>query len=143
MNKILVLILFSLYHASCYACAVPFSGDKYNSLINIKLIDTDEYVNAKAYRISFPTIVEGLKYEEPLITLYNKKDEAKESDEVITLLESYIVTPMAVKEINDTVTGFIVVSDKSDLTFTVNISWWSGSIGLCPINALQSLNNEI
>ncbi len=138
MNKILILPLFLLSHYSYFACSIPFSGEKYNSLINIKQVTSDEYINSKLYIVSFPAVVEGLKHEEAEFILFNKKDILITSDkQASTPPLSYIRTPIALKDINGTLEGVIVVSNKSELAFKVNVSWWPESIGNCPILATK------
>ena len=135
MLRINLILLMALLHASYFACTIPFSGEKYNTLIRIEQVENIEYGNDRAYRVSFPVEVEGLKFEAPSITIFSINDKTTKS------LDSYIVTPLEVKETDGKLSGIIIVSDKSKLTFEINVGWW-GSVGNCPILAARSFSDK-
>lgn len=140
------LIFFLICPLLSYACSVPTSGDKYNSLIKISEIEEELYVDTKSYVISFPTFTAGLKYSNAEVVFYHLKEYRK----IIAsqkgwgqheILKSYITTPIALKENGGEMLGIIRASDKSELSFSVNVEWSPESIGLCSIYAKQSLTN--
>jgi len=143
LNK-LFLTFFLICPLLSYACSVPISGGKYNSLIKIKEVEEELYVDTKSYVISFPASTDGLEYSNAEVMFYDLEEYKKiiasqKGEGQYGILKSYITTPIALKENGEEMLGIIRVSDKSKLSFSVNVEWSPKSIGLCSIYAKQSL----
>lgn len=150
--RLVIFFAFFFVNESVRACAVPYSGEEFDSLIKIDHIkDQDRYVDQNLFIITIPIVTNKQYFSHAEITFYDRNDNLKvleynkKNSNNLAHLESFITTPLTLNKVEENMRGMVLVSIKSKLSFTINVSWnpKNSGAGACGTYAQQSLQNKI
>lgn len=113
-NRYILLVLLSV-SPETFACSVPITGEKYDSLISV---NQDAEPMEIQYHITVPEYVESAKFDSAIIHILNTENKQE------------LDVPVQMKSDSGKMTGYVFLYE--DLSLNVEVSvWWD--TGACPI----------